>query len=137
MEASTSPTVRDEESAEPAGAEEVLAAAGLSASELSECVRVLWQIEQAQELGTLDPNASCLRSLRKVLSQLSKQTFAHLPQKSQLDENERKRAEKDRKRERRQRQLEAGALRPGRAPAYRIPGLPGKRRCKTCSLNEH
>ena len=87
MEASTSPTVRDEESAEPAGAEEVLAAAGLSASELSECVRVLWQIEQAQELGTLDPNASCLRSLRKVLSQLSKQTFAHLPQKSQLDEN--------------------------------------------------
>ena len=84
-----------------------LKAAGLSSTELADCVSVLWRLHEAEESGILDPNANCLRPLRKILSIHLHKTYSHLPQKSAIDESERKRAEKDRKRERRQRQLEA------------------------------
>ena len=87
--------------------EGILAAAGLSSAELFDCISVLHRLHEAEEAGLIDPNASCLRPLRKMLSTHLRKTHAHLPQKSAIDENERKRAEKDRKRERRQRQLDA------------------------------
>lgn len=85
----------------------VLTAAGIGSEELSTCVSVLERLYEAQLRGSLDPNAKCLRELRKAMSLHFVRMSKHLPQKDAIDEQERKRHEKDRKRERRQRQLEA------------------------------
>ena len=84
-----------------------LAAAGVTPEELAGCISVLSRLQEAEETGTLDRNAACLRPLRKALSLHLRQNFSHLPQKDVIDDKERKRLEKERKRERRQRQLEA------------------------------
>ena len=84
-----------------------LAVAGVTPEELAGCISVLSRLQEAEETGTLDRNAACLRPLRKALSLHLRQNFSHLPQKDVIDDKERKRLEKERKRERRQRQLEA------------------------------
>lgn len=84
-----------------------LTAAGVTPEELAGCISVLSRLQEAEETGTLDRNAACLRPLRKALSFHLRQNFSHLPQKDVIDDKERKRLEKERKRERRQRQLEA------------------------------
>eukprot|EP00930_Biecheleria_cincta_P001266 TRINITY_DN102407_c0_g1_i1.p1 TRINITY_DN102407_c0_g1~~TRINITY_DN102407_c0_g1_i1.p1 ORF type:complete len:640 (-),score=117.03 TRINITY_DN102407_c0_g1_i1:118-1995(-) len=84
-----------------------LAAVGIGCEELSTCVSVLERLHEAQLRGSVDPNAKCLRTLRKAMSLHFARMGKHLPQKDAIDEHERKRQEKDRKRERRQRQLEA------------------------------
>eukprot|EP00435_Cladocopium_sp_Y103_P025892 s1882_g6.t1 len=84
-----------------------LAAAGVTAEELAGCISVLSRLQEAEETGTLDRNAACLRPLRKALSLHLRHSLSHLPQKDVIDDKERKRLEKERKRERRQRQLEA------------------------------
>jgi len=114
----------------------ILASAGVTVAELATCASVLRRLSCAQDKLVWSDRG--LRDLRKAMAPHLQQAFSSLPQKDELDVQQRNKAEKLRKRERKQRQLDAdkkwkenAALR-----ASRLAQLEALERPTSCAIRD-